>query len=85
MLLYSETVAKEITEVSSHCREWKNMDEQSIQDKIITTFTNSVSESSKFTDNEIEDIVTIISSSIKSDKMAESILKIIGGVVDEDT
>jgi len=83
-MLYSETVAKEITEVSSHCGEWKNMDEQSIQDKIITTFTNAVTESSKFTDNEIEDIVMIISSPMKSDKMAESILKSIGGVVDED-
>lgn len=61
------------------------MDEQTIQDKIKTTFMNAISESSKFTEDEVKDIVTIISSSQKADKMAESILKSIGGTAGEDT
>ena len=61
------------------------MDEQTIQDKIKTTFMNAVSESAKFTEDEIKDILTTISSSQKADKMAESILKSIGGTADEDT
>jgi hypothetical protein len=61
------------------------MDEQTIQDKIKTTFMNAISESSKFTEDEIKGIVTTISSSLKADKMAESILKSIGGIADEDT
>jgi len=63
----------------------KNMDEQTIQDKIKTTFMNAVSGSSKFSEDEINGIVTTISSSLKADKMAESILKSIGGTADEDT
>ena len=61
------------------------MDEETIQGKIKITFMNAVSESSKFTEDEIKDIVVIISSSLKADKMAESILKSIGGLADEDT
>lgn len=61
------------------------MNEQTIQDKIKTTFMNVVSESSKFTEDEVKDLVTTISSSQKADKMAESILKSIGGTADEDT
>lgn len=61
------------------------MDEQTVQEKIKTSFINAVSTSSKFTVDEVNDIVTAISSAQKSDKMAESILKSIGGTTDEDT
>ena len=61
------------------------MDEQTIQEKIKTTFINEVSASSKFTVDEVNDIIKIISSAQKSDKMAESLLKSIGGTADEDT
>ncbi len=61
------------------------MDEQTIHEKIKTTFINAVSASSKFTIDEVNEIITTISSAQKSNKMAESILKSIGGAVDEDT
>ncbi|MFZ3132489.1 MAG: hypothetical protein WA125_15675 [Desulfosporosinus sp.] len=61
------------------------MEEQTIQEKIKTTFIYAVTESSKFTVDEVNEIVTTISSTQKSDKMAESILKSIGGAADEDT
>ena len=61
------------------------MDGETIQGKIKTTFMNAVSESSKFTEDEIKDIVATISSSLKADKMAESILKSIGGTAHEDS
>lgn len=61
------------------------MDEQTIQDKIKTTFMNAILESSKFTEDEVKDIAMTISSSQKADKMAESMLKTIGGAADEDS
>jgi ribosomal protein L11 len=61
------------------------MNDLTIQDKIKTTFMNAISESSKFTEDEIKDIAMTISSSLKADKMAESILKSIGGTADEDS
>jgi len=44
----------------------KNMDEQTIQDKIKTTFMNAVSGSSKFSEDEINGIVTTISSWLRA-------------------
>lgn len=61
------------------------MDEQTIQNKIKATFMNAIAESSKFTEDEVKDIVTTISSFQKADKMAASILKSIGGNANEDT
>jgi hypothetical protein len=61
------------------------MEEQTIQEKIKTTFITAVSVSSKFTADEVEAIEATISLSQKSDKMAESLLKNIGGMADEDT
>ncbi len=61
------------------------MDEQTIQEKIKTTFINVVSESLKFSDEEVNEIAITISSTQKSDKLAESLLKSIGGTADEDT
>jgi hypothetical protein len=61
------------------------MEEQTIQTKIKTAFINAVSTSSAFTAKEIEEIYTIISSTQKAEKMAENLLKAIGGTADEDT
>lgn len=61
------------------------MEEQTLQEKIKTTFITAISESLKFTVDEVEAIEATISLSQKSDKMAESLLKNIGGMADEDT
>ena len=61
------------------------MEEQTIQEKIITTFTNAVSASPKFTAEEVKEIEATISSTQKSNDMAENLLKSIGGIVDENT
>jgi hypothetical protein len=61
------------------------MEEQTIQEKIKTAFIDAVSTSSIFTVKEIEEIDAIISSTQKADKMAENLLKAIGGTADEDT
>jgi hypothetical protein len=61
------------------------MSEQTIQDKIKANFMNAVLKSSKFTKDEVESILVAMSTSMKADKMAESILKSIGGNANEDT
>ena len=61
------------------------MSEETIQDKIRNTFAKTISESPKFTADEIKDIVATMSSLQKPDKMAESMLKSIGGASDENT
>lgn len=61
------------------------MEEQTIQEKIKTAFIDEVSTSSEFTVEEIKEIDEIISSTQKADKMAENLLKTIGGAADEDT
>jgi hypothetical protein len=61
------------------------MAEQTIQDKIQTIFNEALSDSSKFSEDEVEGIMTAISSSLKSDRIFELVLKSIGGIFDENT
>lgn len=61
------------------------MEEQTIQEKIRTAFIDAVSTSSAFTVEEIKEIDAIISSTQKADKIAENLLRTIGGAADEDT
>ncbi|MDP4152374.1 MAG: hypothetical protein Q8865_02885 [Bacillota bacterium] len=61
------------------------MSEKSIQEKIKDNFLNIISKSSKFTAEEVEDIENTIDLPQKADKMAESLLKNIGGIANEDT
>lgn len=61
------------------------MSEKSIQEKIKENFIKIISQSSKFAAEEVADIENTIALPQKADKMAESILKSIGGVANEDT
>ena len=61
------------------------MSGKNIQEKIKENFINTISESSKFTAEEIEDIKMTLALTQKADKMAEKLLISIGGTSDENT
>lgn len=56
---------------------------QTVNDKIKSEFFKNLSESQKFSNNEIKEIMFQISSCQKADKMAEEILKSIEGTNNE--
>jgi hypothetical protein len=61
------------------------MDEKTIQSKIRTVFINKVAESPDFTESEATQIERIITSARKAEKMADELLKVIGGVANENS
>jgi len=61
------------------------MSEQTIQSKIRTAFINKVADNPDFTESEATQIERIITSAQKAEKMADELLKAIGGVADENS
>ena len=61
------------------------LSEKNIQEKIKEDFISTISKSSRFTAKEVEEIEKTIALPQKVDKMVDSILKSIGGLVNEDT